>query len=49
VLRETLAPTEEAAEWETHAFYVKAGESHRARSVGKRRAVLIAIMCPPQY
>lgn len=79
MLHETLAPTETAPEWETHAFdvggvllkggpvrleiagrgqwrvnrgdafYVKAGEKHRARNEGGANAVQITIMCPPRY
>jgi quercetin dioxygenase-like cupin family protein len=79
VLHETLAPTETAPEWETHAFdvggvlleggpvrleiegrgtwlvdrgdafYIKAGEKHRARNEGADEAVQITIMCPPRY
>jgi transcriptional regulator with XRE-family HTH domain len=31
------------------AFYIKAGEKHRARNEGAGDAVQITIMCPPRY
>lgn len=31
------------------AFYIKAGEKHRARNEGDGNAVQITIMCPPRY
>ncbi|MFZ4395249.1 MAG: helix-turn-helix domain-containing protein [Kiritimatiellia bacterium] len=31
------------------AFYIKAGEKHRARNEGDGNAVQITVMCPPRY
>ena len=31
------------------AFYIKAGEKHRAGNVGNGNAVLITVVCPPRY
>lgn len=31
------------------AFYITAGEKHRARSIGKENAILVTVLCPPRY
>ena len=43
---------EEQGEWvcrKGHAFYLKAGQRHRAVNIGKRPAKLVTVWYPPQY